>query len=44
MFTMIGQSLGSMYLAWEAVSKFVPDFFIGIYSTPVSFVFRPEVD
>lgn len=30
-FTMIGQSLGSMYLAWEAVSKFVPDLFIGSY-------------
>jgi alpha-1,2-mannosyltransferase len=44
MFTILGQSLGSMYLAWEAVSKFVPDFFIGIYSTPVSFVFRPGVD
>ena len=29
-FTMLGQSLGSMYLAWEAVSKFVPDLFIGI--------------
>lgn len=27
-FTMLGQSLGSMYLAWEAVSKFVPDLFI----------------
>jgi hypothetical protein len=26
---MLGQSLGSMYLAWEAVSKFVPDLFIG---------------
>lgn len=23
-FTMIGQSLGSMYLAWEALSKFTP--------------------
>jgi len=29
MFTLLGQSLGSMYLAWEAVSKLVPDLFIG---------------
>ena len=28
-FTLIGQSLGSMYLAWEAMSKFVPDLYIG---------------
>ncbi|KAG6829127.1 hypothetical protein H0H92_005601 [Tricholoma furcatifolium] len=27
-FTMLGQSLGSMYLAWEAMSKFIPDLFI----------------
>ncbi|KAH9077740.1 mannosyltransferase [Lactarius deliciosus] len=29
-FTLLGQSLGSMYLAWEAMSKFVPDLYIGI--------------
>jgi len=29
MFTLMGQSLGSMYLAWEAVSEFIPDLFIG---------------
>ncbi|KAL8172381.1 hypothetical protein V2J09_024185 [Rumex salicifolius] len=27
-FTMIGQSLGSVYLAWEALSKFTPSHFI----------------
>ncbi|KAH7907372.1 mannosyltransferase [Hygrophoropsis aurantiaca] len=27
-FTLLGQSLGSMYLAWEAMSKFIPDLFI----------------
>lgn len=34
MFTLLGQSLGSMYLAWEAVSKFVPDLFIGACYIP----------
>lgn len=34
MFTLLGQSLGSMYLAWEAVSKFVPDLFIGACCIP----------
>lgn len=28
-FTLLGQSLGSMYLAWEALSKFIPDLYIG---------------
>ena len=28
-FTLLGQSLGSMYLAWEAMSKFVPDLYVG---------------
>ncbi|KIM43076.1 glycosyltransferase family 4 protein, partial [Hebeloma cylindrosporum] len=27
-FTLLGQSLGSMYLAWEAMSKLVPDLYI----------------
>ncbi|KAN0139176.1 mannosyltransferase [Lactarius tabidus] len=27
-FTLLGQSLGSMFLAWEAMSKFVPDLYI----------------
>ncbi|KAI0047804.1 glycosyltransferase family 4 protein [Auriscalpium vulgare] len=27
-FTLLGQSLGSMYLAWEAMSSLVPDLFI----------------
>ncbi|KAH9974362.1 mannosyltransferase [Lactifluus volemus] len=27
-FTLVGQSMGSMYLAWEAMSKFVPDVYI----------------
>jgi alpha-1,2-mannosyltransferase len=26
-FTMIGQSLGSVYLAWEALNKFTPQFY-----------------
>ena len=29
-FTLVGQSLGSMYLAWEALSKFIPDLYIGV--------------
>ena len=28
-FTLLGQSLGSMYLAWEAMSYLIPDLFIG---------------
>lgn len=28
-FTLLGQSIGSMYLAWEAMSKLVPDLYIG---------------
>jgi len=31
-FTLLGQSIGSMYLAWEAVSRFIPDLFIGMAS------------
>ncbi|KAF8158434.1 mannosyltransferase [Crassisporium funariophilum] len=27
-FTLLGQSLGSMYLAWEAMTKLIPDLFI----------------
>ncbi|KAF9220277.1 glycosyltransferase family 4 protein [Gyrodon lividus] len=27
-FTILGQSLGSMYLVWEAISKFIPDLYI----------------
>ncbi|KAI0066790.1 mannosyltransferase [Artomyces pyxidatus] len=27
-FTLLGQSIGSMYLGWEAMSKFVPDVYI----------------
>ncbi|KAH9831328.1 mannosyltransferase [Rhodofomes roseus] len=27
-FTLLGQSLGSIYLAWEAMSKLIPDLFI----------------
>lgn len=27
--TLLGQSLGSMYLAWEAMSKLIPDLYIG---------------
>lgn len=28
-FTLLGQSLGSMVLAWEAMTKLIPDLFIG---------------
>jgi len=28
-FTLLGQSLGSMYLAWEAMSKLIPELYIG---------------
>ncbi|KAI0036259.1 mannosyltransferase [Vararia minispora EC-137] len=27
-FTLLAQSLGSMYLAWEAMSKFIPDLYV----------------
>ncbi|KAI9464364.1 hypothetical protein HD554DRAFT_1266864 [Boletus coccyginus] len=27
-FTILGQSLGSMYLLWEAISRFIPDLYI----------------
>jgi alpha-1,2-mannosyltransferase len=37
-FTLLGQSLGSMYLAWEALSKFVPDLYIGASSHLLSLV------
>ena len=30
-FTLLGQSIGSMYLAWEAMSKLIPDLYIGQY-------------
>ena len=29
-FTLLGQSLGSMVLAWEAMSKLIPDLYIGM--------------
>lgn len=28
-FTLLGQSIGSMYLAWEAMTKLMPDLYIG---------------
>ena len=28
-FTLLGQSIGSMYLAWEAMSNLIPDLYIG---------------
>jgi alpha-1,2-mannosyltransferase len=28
-FTLLGQSIGSMFLAWEALSTLVPDLYIG---------------
>lgn len=28
-FTMLGQSLGSIFLAWEALSKLIPDLYLG---------------
>jgi alpha-1,2-mannosyltransferase len=28
-FTLLGQSLGSMFLAWEALSQVIPDLYIG---------------
>jgi hypothetical protein len=35
-FTLLGQSLGSMYLAWEAMSLFIPDLYIG--ASPSSYI------
>lgn len=29
-FTLLGQSIGSMYLAWEAMNKCIPDLYIGM--------------
>lgn len=29
-FTMLGQSLGSMVLGWDAMSQLIPDLFFGI--------------
>ena len=31
-FTLLGQSIGSMVLAWEAMSELMPDLYIGEYS------------
>lgn len=28
-FTLLGQSIGSMYLAWEAMTELMPDLYIG---------------
>ncbi|EIN12293.1 UDP-Glycosyltransferase/glycogen phosphorylase [Punctularia strigosozonata HHB-11173 SS5] len=36
-FTLLGQSLGSMYLAWEAMSAFIPDLFIDTMGYAFSF-------
>ncbi|KAG6910663.1 hypothetical protein DXG01_008707 [Tephrocybe rancida] len=36
-FTMLGQSLGSMYMAWEAMSKLIPDLFIDTMGFAFSF-------
>lgn len=33
-FTLLGQSLGSMYLVWEAMHKLVPDIYIGAPRSP----------
>lgn len=27
---MLGQSIGSMFLAWEAMNQLIPDLFIGM--------------
>ena len=35
-FTMLGQSVGSMFLAWEAMNKLIPDLFIGMPYTILS--------
>jgi alpha-1,2-mannosyltransferase len=29
-FTLLGQSIGAMFLGWEAINKLVPDLFIGM--------------
>jgi len=28
-FILLGQTLESMYLAWEVISEFIPDLFVG---------------
>ncbi|KAF8510347.1 mannosyltransferase [Hysterangium stoloniferum] len=43
-FTLIGQSIGSMYLGWEAMSKFTPDIFIDTMGYAFTFyLIRPLV-
>ncbi|KQJ86114.1 GDP-Man:Man(3)GlcNAc(2)-PP-Dol alpha-1,2-mannosyltransferase isoform X2 [Brachypodium distachyon] len=46
-FTMIGQSLGSVYLAWEALNKFAPQFYFDTsgyaFTYPLARLFGCEV-
>jgi hypothetical protein len=46
-FTMIGQSLGSVYLAWEALTKFTPQFYIDTsgyaFTYPLAWLFGCKV-
>ena len=40
-FTLLGQSIGSMYLAWEAMSYLIPDLYIG-QQKPLSHSIRKQ--
>ena len=46
-FTMIGQSLGSVYLAWEALNKFTPQFYFDTsgyaFTYPLAWLFGCKV-
>ncbi|KAG0465537.1 hypothetical protein HPP92_019701 [Vanilla planifolia] len=46
-FTMIGQSLGSIYLSWEALCKFTPQFFFDTsgyaFTYPLAWIFGCKV-
>lgn len=39
-FTLLGQSFGSVVLAWEAMDRLIPDVFIGTSSPRVCLVFE----
>ncbi|KIP05207.1 glycosyltransferase family 4 protein, partial [Phlebiopsis gigantea 11061_1 CR5-6] len=42
-FTLLGQSLGSMVLAWEAMSKLIPDLYIGADTMGYAFTFHVAI-
>ncbi|KAF8315599.1 glycosyltransferase family 4 protein [Clavulina sp. PMI_390] len=43
-FTLLGQSLGSVYLAWEALDRLVPDIFVDTMGYAFTFSFIPRAN